>query len=294
MLGVEYILPIEDLVLGYALTTTKSQGSEWDHVLMIDGTSNLNERNRDRYVMVTRSGVSLKILVDSKAQLEIGVVDGALALLDRCEEGDRNTSLYRATKELFGAIKDIALDKGLEEQEVDKTMLSAVSTPTSNISSRSKRSFDLNSFPLLENPRLEKWYTPVFPNHKTLKGADQILTLEEAEAYEGKLYVAEQLKGSNRIVIDCDSKETVELFLRYKDLTESYYSEDSMYLVFTTDRIIPSQRYNKLDIQGNKTLALRHIKPNKQPNGLEAIPLTQDVLDIVRGVYENPNTNPNH
>ena len=278
----EYIRPLEDLVLGYALTTTKSQGSEWDHVLMIDGTSHISERNRDRYVMVTRSSVSLKILADSDAQLEIGTIEGALVNLEESQEGDRNNNLYKATRDIIDTITDIALDIGLEQPEITKTIKSAVSPSLGSKRIPKKVSkFILDEYPTLKEPRTQKFYTPVFKNNTTLKGSEQTLTYKEANSYPNKIYVAEQLKGSNRILIDCDSKETVELFLEYKDKTESYYSPSSMHLVFITDKIIPSQRYHKLDIQGNKTLSLRHIKDNKIANNLEPIPLTQEVLDTV-------------
>ena len=48
--------------LAYAITTLKAQGSQWDHVLCIDGTSSTFDRSRDRYVLVTRGAISSKIL----------------------------------------------------------------------------------------------------------------------------------------------------------------------------------------------------------------------------------------
>ena len=45
------------------------------------------------------------------------------------------------------------------------------------------------------------------------------LTKEEALQYSNISYIAEELKNSNRIVIDCDSKETVKIFEQYLNNT---------------------------------------------------------------------------
>ena len=290
-LGELYTLPIEDLVLGYALTTTKSQGSEWDHVLIVDGTSHVTERNRDRYVMVTRSSKSIRILADSEAVLEIGTIEGVLALLEGADEGDRNDALFDAAFDIVSVLSNTAKDIGLEDREIKDTINSAVKYIVKDSGERVERSPEASSgclilegLPLLANPRKELYYTPVFANGKTLLGKDQVLTYEAALAYPGRDCVAEQLKGGERIVIDCDSKSTVALFEKYINLTEAYISDelDSLHLVFTTDRITPTKHYKDLDLLGNKTLQLRKIKPNKKYNGKLAIPLTQEILDNVQ------------
>ena len=92
--------------------------------------------------------------------------------------------------------------------------------------------------------------------------------------------------GGNRIVIDCDNEKTVNLFLKYKDITESYYSKDSMHLVFTVDKFFKRSSFNqedgfKGDLLGNATYSLRNVKDNKTPNYKEAVPLPVEVEQLL-------------
>ena len=92
----------------------------------------------------------------------------------------------------------------------------------------------------------------------------------------------EELKNSNRIVIDCDSKETVKIFEQYLNKTESYVNEDrsSAHLVFTTDKVVPTKHKKDIDLLGNQKFSLRNIKENKVYNNLPSIELTQNILDL--------------
>lgn len=292
--GCEYTFRTSQLSHAYAITTMKCQGSEWEHVLGIDGT--LKPRlYTDRYVTLTRAKVSYQCLTKNKTIiLSKPTISNNLDLLLECSEGNRNNTLYsfvRSIPELTDTLKSeiiqIMLDKGLEESEILATINSA--RQGTSVSKTKKlppsNNIILDSLDTNSTPRLTQYFTPVFKNHKTLLGKDRILSKEEALAYPNILYVAEELKGGNRIVIDCDSKETVELFSEYLSQTESYASVDksSAHLVFTTDRLIRSSHKEGIDLLGNTLYTLRNIKDNKVYNDLKAIPLTQEILDL----YEN-------
>lgn len=78
----------------------------------------------------------------------------------------------------------------------------------------------------------------------------------------------------------------MELFSEYLSQTESYVSSDksSAHLVFTTDKLIRTSHKEGIDFLGNTLYTLRNIKSNKIPNNVEAIPITQEILDIFDGL----------
>lgn len=305
--GAEYWFNISDLVLAYAMTTMKSQGSRFKHVLGITDTFKPYSK-LDRYVIVTRASHTIRCLTANKSEknqeliiqdkTDTFSINSVINKLKNSQEGSRNNTLYGCTKDLiklnasdddFNELTLVAKTIGLTDIEIQTTIDSAKVVPTESIKTKksgtSKASFVLDDFQTNPNPRLTQYFTPVFKNHKTLLGKDRILSKEEAMAYPDILYIAEELKGSNRIVIDCDSKETVELFSEYLSQTESYVSTDksSAHLVFTTDKLIRSSHKEGIDLLGNTLYTLRNIKDNKVYNDLKAIPLTQEILDL----YEN-------
>lgn len=296
--GEEYTFPLSKLTLAYAITTHKAQGSEWNHVLGIDGTSTVYDKPRDRYVLITRGSKSIYLLQKdtsssktTKATISTSKEE-LMSLLKQTKEGTRNNTLYEVCKELtkneqnedwIEAVTEVALSIGLEQHEIKETIISATKEKKSP---EKQASTELNSLATNPTPRLTQYFTPVFKNNKTLLGKDRILSKEEALAYPNILYIAEELKGSNRVVIDCDSKETVELFSEYLSQTESYVSSDksSAHLVFTTDKLIRTSHKEGIDFLGNTLYTLRNIKSNKIPNNVEAIPITQEILDIFDGL----------
>lgn len=298
--GEEYTFPLSKLSLAYAITTHKAQGSEWNHVLGIDGTSTTYDKPRDRYVIITRGSKSIYLLQKnmSNKSTNMSVSDTKEEIINKLknsQEGSRNNTLYGCTKDLiklnaseddFEELTLVAKSIGLNDIEIQTTIDSAKVVPTESIKTKksgtSKASLVLADLQTNTTPRLTQYFTPVFKNNKTLLGKDRILTKEEALAYPNILYIAEELKGGNRVVIDCDSKETVELFSEYLSQTESYVSSDksSAHLVFTTDKLIRTSHKEGIDFLGNTLYTLRNIKSNKIPNNVEAIPITQEILDI--------------
>lgn len=300
----EYTFPLSKLSLAYAITTHKAQGSEWNHVLGIDGTSTVYDKPRDRYVIITRGSKSIYLLQKntSNKSTNMSVTDTKEEIINKLknsQEGSRNNTLYGCTKDLiklnatdddFEELTLVAKTIGLTDTEIQTTIDSAKAIPTESTDTKksgtSKASLVLADLQTNTNPRLTQYFTPVFKNNKTLLGKDRILTKEEALAYPNILYIAEELKGSTRVVIDCDSKETVELFSEYLSQTESYVSSDksSAHLVFTTDKLIRTSHKEGIDFLGNTLYTLRNIKSNKIPNNVEAIPITQEILDIFDGL----------
>lgn len=299
--GQSYEFTRSQLDLAYAITTMKCQGSAWNNVLGIDGTLK-TLLHLDRYVIATRARISIKFLTVSKMvttskAIIIPTVELIHSRLSSSKEGSRNNTLYVCTKELieingtnedFIKLKEIALSLGLTEEEIDSTINSA-RQGTSIIKTKKlppSNNIILDSLGINNNPRLTQYYTPIFKNGKSLLGKDRILNKEEATNYEGSTFVGEELKGSNRIVIDCDSIDTVNLFKDYLDKTESYVSNDlsSAHLVFITNKYINSKHKENIDLLGNKLYTLRYEKPNKVYNGKKALELTQEVLDIWNGI----------
>ena len=159
---------------------------------------------------------------------------------NNAKEGNRNNLLYGCVKDLnkgnapqmyYDTLYNLAVDSGLPPVEIESVFKAG------------KNDLKLNYLPLNSNVRIKQEYTPVFTNGKTLAGKDRKLNYQEASSFSNLKYVAEELKNSNRIVIDCDSKETVNLFSKYLDKTESYINKNqtSAHFIFITDRIIPNK-----------------------------------------------------
>ena len=285
--GEEYLFHSSWLCLSYAITTMSAQGSQWKYVLGIDRTSPVTELWTDRYVIITRASIEVSFLSSNgmdKNNLPVNPTFSPRDILTRfvsqAKEGNRNNTLYYCVQELnkinspsvyYDKLYKLALDTQLPISEVNTIFNDKISN---NLS--------LNSLNYNLNLRTVQYFTPVFHNGKTLKGSDRILTKEEALQYSNISYIAEELKNSNRIVIDCDSKETVKIFEQYLNKTESYVNEDrsSAHLVFTTDKVVPTKHKKDIDLLGNQKFSLRNIKENKVYNNLPSIELTQNILDL--------------
>lgn len=333
--GESYYYNESDLILGFAVTTMKIQGSQIDHVLGISDTFKPYSYI-DRYVIATRAKLSIRFIqaLSSATQEELSLkpieeqtsnhkaIQYYTTKLSNTEEGNRNNTLFGVIKDLIkdniysdearAYITDLMLVKGLHIDEINSTIQSGINSalgqPGINTFDKSKTVQKVTNskeiekkispvpiladLPINKKPRLEQWYTPVFVNRSSLPGAKRTLTIEQATNYQYLLYVAEELKGSNRIVIDCDSKETVAIFKDLINTTESYMSpeEDKLHLVYTTDRIVSTQKgiIPKLDFLGNRLYQLRNIKSNKSiVSNLPAIPITQDILNRINTYLES-------
>lgn len=105
--------------------------------------------------------------------------------------------------------------------------------------------------------------------------------------------LAENLKGTKMIVIDCDGdhdkdnidEETVRFLSQWKNRTHCLEKEggNSFHLTFKTDKLIPTQHFLKahIDIIGNTMNSLRYLK-TKRWNGLMPTELKAEDWDAIR------------
>lgn len=258
---------LTDLKLAYAMTTLSAQGSSAKRVLYVHGTAPQEHKLSDAYVGPTRAEVDWEVISRDFVDCEI---NNFFSVLDM-KEGNRNTSIYETSVALGGIIREADYDMS----EAEPTILSGLKVKTHEPAKETVETKTNNYCCIL----IARDGGYIFP-----KAEDRNLTRGEAEELlkTSKGYLAEELKGGDRIVIDCDSRETVDAFKKYADTTEAYVSDDSMHLVFTVDKLFPRITGKKdLDLLGNKVHSLRLEKPNKTPNNKEAIPLPQEVLELL-------------
>lgn len=163
----------------------------------------------------------------------------------------------------------------------------------------------------------QRWVPCNADNKPMIKWGEGCMSYEDAQAWPGQVYLAENTKGTRFIIVDCDGDHgdtldfrTISRLSHYMNLThclskpkdiceyEGYeetnlHQPASFHLTFTTDRIIPTMHfpYAGIDIIGNRANSLRYRK-NKIWNGLEPIPMTEDIwLDLQKYVESRRPTN---
>ena len=154
--------------------------------------------------------------------------------------------------------------------------------------------------PYLKFPEIDQRWVPCSKENKPMiKWKKQAMFKDQAEDYFGMTYLAENLKGTKFIVIDCDGDhddeldmETIDFLWKYHGLTHALdkpktiseykgyelsldFRPASFHLTFAVDKVIPTMHFPeaKIDIIGNQRNSLRYYK-NKVHNGLQ--PLTMD------------------
>lgn len=165
-------------------------------------------------------------------------------------------------------------------------------------------------------PDVEQRWVPCNESNKPIiKWGEGCMTYADAWSMRGCRYMAENLKGTRKIVIDVDGDhgygetgtvdlETLVRFYPLMSQTECMakptrlgdligaagYWEDypvSFHLAFEVDRVVPTMHfpYAHIDIVGNKENSLRYIK-NKRSNGLPPMRMTNDlwswIMDYLR------------
>ena len=157
---------------------------------------------------------------------------------------------------------------------------------------------------------MEKRYVPCGASNKPLiQWSQGCLTYDDALAYSNQVYMAENLRGTHLIVIDCDGDhddnnldlETIMfLWLRFSDMTHTLKKQKricdyrgyersgltipaSFHLTFSTNKMIPKIPCPEahIDILGNQNNQLRYFK-TKTWNGLKPVPMTPEIWDKVR------------
>ena len=146
----------------------------------------------------------------------------------------------------------------------------------------------LSDFPEIEN----RWVPCNKDNKPMIKWGNGCMTLSDAVAYKDQVYLAENLKGTRFIVIDCDGNHGDEpdwhtmMFLdRWRNDTHCIMKPDCMaldmpmsfHLTFRTPNIIPTMHfpYAHIDIVGNRRNSLRYWK-NKEWNHKEPAIMTAE------------------
>lgn len=176
-------------------------------------------------------------------------------------------------------------------------------------------SLDYSQYPMhpwLDKPDVaDRWVPCNSANKPMIKWGQGCMSYADACAYPGQVYLAENMKATRQIVIDCDGDHdagrldmaTIRFLLQYASQTHCIWKpkmvneyeggEDgpavpaSFHLTFQVDRVIPTFHfpYAHIDIIGNKENSLRYFK-NKHDNGLAPIQMTDGIWRELRGFIE--------
>jgi len=140
-------------------------------------------------------------------------------------------------------------------------------------------------------PEVQNRWVPCNKDNKPMiKWGNGCMSLSDAVAYKDQVYLAENLKGTRFIVIDCDGDhgdeldlETMYFLNRWRQEThclvkpnsESNDIPTSFHLTFKVCKVIPTMHfpYAHIDIVGNRKNSLRYWK-NKKWNHVEPIEMT--------------------
>lgn len=175
------------------------------------------------------------------------------------------------------------------------------STPSTSFLTKSYGDYPEN--PLKDLPEIENRWVPCSEtNAPMIKWSQGCMTLSDARAWPRSVYLAENTKGTKRIIIDCDGDhgltldfETIRFLSKFKTMThcmskpksiceyEGYEDTGikepaSFHLTFSTDRLIPTMHFAfaGIDIIGNEKNSLRYLK-NKIWNGVDPASMTEEI-----------------
>lgn len=163
--------------------------------------------------------------------------------------------------------------------------------------------------PLVGLPEIRNRYVACNAQNKPLWAwKNECKTLVDAKCMTRCVYLAENLKGTNLIVFDCDGDhdpehldgESIAFFSRYRDMTHCLSKKKSIceyegyertgmrepasyHLTFTTGKIIPTRHFLKahVDLLGNQKNQLRYFK-TKEWNGLQPAPMTPEIWEDIK------------
>lgn len=186
-------------------------------------------------------------------------------------------------------------------------------------SNRPLRYSDYPEHPYKGMPEVAECFVPCNgDNRPMVKWGDGCMSLADARAWPGSMYVAENLKGGQRIVVDVDGDhgggldlETIEFFDRFRETTCCHVKPDivfdwymergdhwcgelteamlptSYHLTFGVDRVVPTMHFPRahVDIVGNRRNSLRYFK-NKIYNGLPPLMMDDSIWDEIMDYIE--------
>lgn len=163
--------------------------------------------------------------------------------------------------------------------------------------------------PFLYKPDVELRYVPCsIENKPMIKWGEGCMSLADARAMSRACYLAENLYGTQRIVVDCDGDhderldfDTIDFLWDMAERTGTHVLSKpknvceypgyegmgmrpaSFHLTFFVDKVVPTMHFPwcHIDVVGNKRNSLRYFK-NKQWNGRQPAYMTSEVWDELR------------
>jgi len=167
--------------------------------------------------------------------------------------------------------------------------------------------------PYLGKPEVENRWVPCnMDNKPMMKWGNGCMSLADAKACRDQVYLAENLKGCQHIVIDCDGDhempidmETVGFLFKYTSMTHAMFKPKvideyegyeatgcklpaSFHLSFKVDRLIPTMHFPwaHIDIVGNRRNSLRYFK-DKNWNGLPMAEMTPEIWEEIKAYVKH-------
>lgn len=148
----------------------------------------------------------------------------------------------------------------------------------------------------------DRWVPCNAANKPLIKWGQGCMSAIDARSYPNQVYLAENMLGRDKIIVDCDGDHDTQLDLelimflqKYLDKTHALMKpkavceyegyEDtgitvpaSFHLMFVVDRVIPTMHFPSahMDIIGNRRNSLRYMK-NKVWNGVQPIKMTEEI-----------------
>lgn len=175
-----------------------------------------------------------------------------------------------------------------------------------------KSYLDYPDHPYLEMPEVEKRWVPCNQDNKPMiPWSDGCMLIEDARAKRNARYLAENMKGTKMIVVDCDGDHTDDLDFKAISFLSQFREEThclskpklipeydgyehlhldipaSFHLTFAVDRLIPTMHFPEagMDIIGNAGNSLRYRK-NKTWNHVQPAEMTPEIWDMLRSYVE--------
>ena len=199
--------------------------------------------------------------------------------------------------------------RGWYKRELSANTIS-MTTPNTSI----RKYEDFPDHPYINLPEVEDRWVPCSAEGRPLiSWSKGCMSKIDAECYPRSCTLAENVKGTKFIVIDCDGDhsddeldcETIEFLSQYTSMTHTLskpkyvweYELDhpsdlalehaSFHLTFRVDKIIPTMHFSNchIDIIGNQRNSIRYLK-NKEWNGKKPALMTPDIwneiMDYIR------------
>lgn len=162
---------------------------------------------------------------------------------------------------------------------------------------RNEKKFDYLAYhahPFLGQPEIEERWVPCnIEGIPMIKWGSYCFEKYIAKATLGCKYLAENIRGTRFVIIDCDgnhntgNNKTVNFLQQISFETNTHKITNpndhrSFHLTFSTDKILPTLHFQEahIDIIGNRTNSIRYFK-NKQWNGQDVKPMNNEIWERI-------------